>query len=146
MTITSSIRSSFHKSNYRETLMKKGSETSNKHTAKLYIFKYQRHTTILTILTILNTLTSLHNHFMVAGTPTPTLQSTSFFRAKSPKISPLIREFRISPPKDHEQVFFLKCHLIFICQLITTDDSRWFSFRTSQPRNSCFLGDHRKTP
>lgn len=82
--------------------MKKGG-TSN--TAKLYIFKFLSIKGILTILIILNTLTSLHNHFIVAGTPTPTLQSTPFSGEIAENFSahPRVSD---QPPKIVNRCFF----------------------------------------
>ena len=61
---------------------------------------------------------------MVAGTPTPTLQSTPFFRAKTPKISPLIREFRITPRKIMSRCFFEMPSNIYMD--VYLHNYRWF--------------------
>lgn len=85
---------------------------------------------------------------MVAGTPTPTLQSTPFFSGENAENFSAHPRVSDHPPERSWAGVFLKCHLIFICMhtYITTDDSRWFSFRTSLTTKLKFWGWSPKTP
>lgn len=146
VTITSSIRSSFHKSTGRPSWRKvRKPETSTQQNYTSFSIKG-----ILTILTILNNLTPSLPFtiisWLLARPPRPSnLRLFSGEIAENFSAHPRVSDH---PPKDHEQVFFWNA--IFYMH-VYLHNYRWFKMVffqnfTTTKLMFCFSGDHRKLP